>query len=90
MLNGLSVVAAAGVLFASVQASNITQRAPSTALVIYAIPIGNTDQRGRLKIEEFYPEEFSEVGVESAGAAQWLFDPREEKRTGRRVFYLKP
>lgn len=55
-----------------------------------SVPIGETDQRGRLTTEEFYPEEFSDVGVESAAARLWLFDPRKEKWSGRRVFYLKP
>ena len=62
----------------------------ATGCMYSGVPIGKTDQMGRLTIEEFYPEEFSEVGVESVGGATWLFDPRKEKWPGRRVFYLKP
>lgn len=53
------------------------------------VPIGKTDQRGRLTLEEFYPEEFSNIGVEVPGGATWLFDPRKERWSGFRVITLK-
>ena len=54
------------------------------------VPLGTSDARGRFDLEEFYPEEFSDIGVERPGSFEWLFDPRKERWPGRRVFYLKP
>ena len=53
------------------------------------VTIGKTDQRGRLTLKEFYPEEFSGIGVEAPGGATWLFDPRKERWSGFRTVTLK-
>jgi len=44
----------------------------------------------QVTISDFYPKEFSDVGVRWSGRQVWLFEPRKEQWAGRRVFYLKP
>jgi hypothetical protein len=49
-------------------------------------PVGKSGADGRLSVDEFYPDEFSELFV---GEGRWVLDPRKESWAGRRVVTLK-